>query len=196
MIKAGLTGNIGSGKTVVSEIFKVLRIPVYNADTRAGIIMEMPSVVVQVVKNFSSDILSPQGMPDKKKIAEIVFADKKKLEKLNRIIHPLVIADFEQWIKEQKNASYVIMESAILFETNYSSLFDKIIFISAPQTVRLKRIIDRDRVEAFHVKNRIKQQLPEKDKIKKADFVILNNDKKALIPQVLSIHRNLITLDQ
>lgn len=196
MIKAGLTGNIGSGKTVVSEIFKVLRTPVYNADMCAGIIMEMPSVIDQIIKIFSSDILSSQGITDKKKIAEIVFADKQKLQKLNGIIHPLVIADFEQWMKDQKKASYIIMESAILFETSYYELFDKIIFVSAPQSLRMKRVMARDGVEAEHVKKRISQQLPEKDKIKKADFVILNNDRKALMPQVLSIHEKLITLYQ
>ncbi|MFH0864709.1 MAG: dephospho-CoA kinase [Bacteroidota bacterium] len=194
MIKVGLTGNIGSGKTLVSEIFQVLRIPVYNADTRAGAIMEMPSVADPIIKIFDEDISSSQGKPDKKKIAEIVFADKLKLEKLNKIIHPLVIADFELWMKEQKNVSYIIMESAILFETNYSSLFDKIIFVSAPESLRLKRVMDRDGVDAEHIKNRILQQLPENKKIKKADFVIFNNDRKALIPQVLSIHENLITL--
>lgn len=196
MIKAGLTGNIGSGKTAVAAIFKILRIPVYNADEQAREIMHSSEVLNKIVKLFGKAIMDENENPEKKKIAEIVFADKEKLEKLNRIIHPLVIDDFEQWMKEQKNSSYIIMESAILFETNYSSLFDKIIFVSAPMSLRLKRVMDRDKDNTEHVKKRMSQQLPEKDKIKKADFVILNNDRKALIPQVLSIHKKLITLYQ
>lgn len=194
MIKAGLTGNIGSGKTVVANIFKVLRIPVYNADEQARGIMHSPDVLKKIVKLFGKSVLDNNGNPDKKKIAQIVFPDKQMLEKLNSLIHPLVIADFKKWAGEQKNASYVIMESAILFETAYTSLFDKIIFVSAPETIRIKRVMERDAVDAIHVKNRIKRQLPEDKKIKKADFVVFNDNKNPLIPQVLSIHQQFLTL--
>ncbi|HNW99052.1 MAG TPA: dephospho-CoA kinase [Bacteroidales bacterium] len=191
MIKVGLTGNIGSGKTIVSNIFKVLRVPVYNADLRARVIMEKPEIINKISVLLGNEILDENGIPDKKKIAAIVFNDKSKLEKLNHIIHPLVIADFEKWIKEQSGTGYVIMESAILFETGYNELFDKIIFISAPETLRVKRVMMRDGVNAVSVKSRIKQQLPEKNKISKADFVIVNNERKLLIPQVLKVNKEI-----
>lgn len=193
MIKAGLTGNIGSGKTVVANIFKVFRIPVYNADEQAREIMHSPEVIKKIVKLFGKAILDKNGNPDKKKIAEIVFPDKQLLEKLNSIIHPLVIADFKKWADEQKNTCYVIMESAILFETDYTKLFDKIIFVSAPESIRIKRVMERDRVDAVHVKNRMKQQLPEAKKIEKTDFIVFNDDKKPLIPQVLSVHQQILS---
>lgn len=191
MIKVGLTGNIGSGKTIVSNIFKVLRVPVYNADLRARVIMEKPEIINKISVLLGNEILDENGIPDKKKIAAMVFSDNRKLEKLNHIIHPLVIADFEKWIKEQSGTGYVIMESAILFETGYNELFDKIIFISAPETLRVKRVMMRDGVNAVSVKSRIKQQLPDKNKISKADFVIVNNERKLLIPQVLKVNKEI-----
>jgi dephospho-CoA kinase len=192
MIKVGLTGNIGSGKSAVSGIFAVLNIPVYNADERAKYILDSPLISEKMIKTFGEQILGRDQKPDRKKIAGIVFAHPVKLRQLNGIIHPMVLADFKKWTREQKNADYVVMESAILFETGYSSLFDKIIFVSAPETVRLKRVMERDKVTAAQVKIRMRQQKPEKDKIRKSDFVIVNKGKKSLIQQVLSIHRQIL----
>jgi dephospho-CoA kinase len=192
MLKVGLTGNIGSGKTIVSNIFKVFGVAVYNSDESAGMIMERPEVTSEILNTFGNAVLDINGKPAKKKIAGLVFADRSALEKLNNIIHPHVIADFEKWLEENKKEEYVIMESAILFETGYFSLFDKIIFVSAPEALRLKRVMGRDHVDAVSVKARMRQQMPERNKIQKADFVIRNNEKKPLLPQVQKIHQALL----
>lgn len=192
MIKVGLTGNIGSGKTVVSEVYKTIGIPTYNADMRGSFFIDSPEVINDLKKLFGSDIIGKDLRPDRKKIADIVFNEPQKLQLLNSIIHPLVLADFEKWSSVYSKTGYVILESAILFETGYSSLFDKIIFVSAPEEIRLKRVMDRDGVTEAHVKSRMKQQQAEKDKIQKADFVIVNDGKRSLIEQVLSVHKRIL----
>jgi len=191
MLKIGLTGNIGSGKSTVSRIFETLGVPVYRSDDEAKKILDKAEVTEKVKQLFGSEILDENGKINRGKLAAIVFSDKIKISNLNNIIHPLVMDDFKEWTVAHLEYSYIIMESAILFETNFSSLFDKIIFVSAPETVRINRIMLRDRVDAAHVKIRIKQQLSEKDKIKKADFVIVNDDKSLIITQVLKIHAEL-----
>jgi dephospho-CoA kinase len=191
MLKIGLTGNIGSGKSTVSRIFETLGVPVYRSDDEAKKILDKAEVTEKVKQLFGSEILDENGKINRGKLAAIVFSDKIKISNLNNIIHPLVMDDFKEWTVAHLEYSYIIMESAILFETNFSSLFDKIIFVSAPETVRINRIMLRDRVDAAHVKIRMKQQLSEKDKIKKADFVIVNDDKSLIITQVLKIHAEL-----
>jgi dephospho-CoA kinase len=191
MLKVGLTGNIGSGKSTVSRIFETLGIPVYRSDDEAKKILDKAEVTEKVKQLFGSEILDENGKINRGKLAAIVFNDKIKISNLNNIIHPLVMDDFKEWTVAHLEYSYIIMESAILFETNLSSLFDKIIFVSAPETVRINRIMLRDGVHAAHVESRMKQQLPEKDKIKKAEFVIVNDDKSLVIPQVIKIHSEL-----
>lgn len=192
MIRIGLTGNIGSGKTVVASMFKVLHIPVYNADEQAHAITDTAYALKEITKIFGKEILNKEGKPDRKKIAGIVFADKSKLEKLNSIIHPLVLDDFNKWTGRQKNADYVIMESAILFETGYNTFFDKVIFVSAPESVRLQRVMERDHSTTAQVEARMQQQGTESSKMKKSDFVVLNDGKRSLIRQVLKVHNSII----
>lgn len=193
MIRIGLTGNIGSGKSVVSKIFGILGVPVFNADQQGGFVLEMPEVIKDITSEFGFSILDAHGNIDRNELAKIVFADKIKLEVLNSIIHPRVISEFEKWAWRHMDAKCILMESAILFETNYSEIFDKIVLVCSPERLRLKRVMERDRTDAKHVKSRMKQQLPEKDKIERSDFVIRNSDNKPLIPQVLSVYKQLIS---
>ncbi len=191
MLKIGLTGNIGSGKSIVSGIFKILQIPVYNADYNAKLFLDKPKVILKIKNNFGAEVIDKFGKINRKYLAEIVFTDAAKLRALNNIIHPTVVNNFMLWIKEQKNIPYVIMESAILFETEYSDLFDKIIVVTSPENIRISRVMKRDNITEADVKKRMKNQMKEKDKIKKADFVIVNNDIDLVIPQVLKIHKAL-----
>lgn len=192
MIRVGLTGNIGSGKTVVAGILHVLHVPVYHADERAKDMLNSPIARKKLSKVFGDQILNEKQNPDKVKLADIVFSDPVKLKQLNAIIHPMVLADFEKWTNENSGSDYVVMESAILFETGYHKLFDRMIFVSAPEEVRMKRVMERDKVTSAQVKKRMRQQQPESKKIKESDFVILNDNKKSLIKQVLSIHNQII----
>jgi dephospho-CoA kinase len=194
MLKVGLSGNIGSGKSVVTRIFDVIGIPVYQADDKAKYIMEIPIVVEKIKKYFGSETINTDGKVDRKKLARIVFSDNKKLDVLNSIIHPLIFADFEKWIHEQKISPYVVMESAILYETGYSALFDKIIIVSAPEKIRINRVMKRDGINEDDVIKRIKNQLPEENKVNKADYIIVNDGKTLVVPQVLKIHELLCSL--
>ena len=191
MLKIGLTGNIGSGKSIVSIIFETLQVPVYHSDDRAKFILDKSESVSGLQKLFGKEIFDPSGKIDRKKIAGIVFNDKEKLTLLNSIIHPAVLRDFEGWAINQQSAPYIIMESAILFETGFSKLFDKIIIVTAPEKIRIERVMKRDQVSEEEIKNRIKNQLSEEDKIKDADYVVINDDEHLVIPQVLKIHEAL-----
>ncbi|MFA4853424.1 MAG: dephospho-CoA kinase [Bacteroidales bacterium] len=194
MLKVGLSGNIGSGKSVVVRIFDVIGIPIYHADDNAKNMLEFPEVVEKIKERFGSGIIDKQGKVSRKNLAQIVFSDNKKLVVLNSIIHPLVIADFEKWIHEQKICPYVVMESAILYETGYSALFDKIIIVSAPEKIRINRVMKRDGVTKDDVLKRIKNQLPEENQMSKADYTIVNDGKTLVVPQVLEIHRLLCSI--
>jgi dephospho-CoA kinase len=189
MLKVGLTGNIGSGKSIVSQVFETLGVPVYHSDDKAKYILDEPETRVELQNLFGSAIFDPSGKTDRKKIAEIVFNNSAKLAALNNIIHPSVIKDFQTWILQQQSASYVIMESAILFETGYADLFDKIIVVTAPENIRIDRVMKRDKIKEEEIIKRIQNQMPEADKTAKADFLIVNDNGQLVIPQVLKIHQ-------
>jgi dephospho-CoA kinase len=191
MLKVGLTGNIGSGKSIVARIFETTGIPVYHSDDTAKLMLDNAENKAEMEKLFGKGIFDISGKVDRKIIAGIVFNDTKKLTALNNIIHPAVIKDFGNWVLQQHSYPYIIMESAILFETGYAALFDKIIFVSAPENIRIARIIKRDATSEEEIKVRIQNQMEEKDKLKKADFVIINDDEQLVIPQVLKIHQSL-----
>lgn len=191
MLKIGLTGNIGSGKSIVSRIFSVLGVPVYNADSEAKRIMDSEEVIPMVIGVFGKEIINSDHSVNKKMLAEIVFKDNNKLEKLNSIIHPLVMNDFNIWCQKFSDKKYVINESAILVETALYKLFDKLITVISPEDMRIERVMKRDNCEKEKVLARINNQLPEKDKTKVSDFVITNNEKDLLIPQVLLINKTL-----
>lgn len=191
MLKIGLTGNIGSGKSIVSRIFSILAVPIYNADYEAKRIMDSQEVVPLVMDTFGKDIINLDNSVNKKMLAEIVFEDKEKLKKLNAIIHPMVMNDFNIWCQKFSDKKYVINESAILVETGLYKLFDKLITVISPENIRIERVMKRDNCTKNKVLARMNNQLPENDKIKVSDYIITNNESDLLIPQVLLINKTL-----
>ena len=190
MIKIGLTGGIGSGKTTVANMFKNKNIPVFIADVEAKKILNDPSVAQDVANTFNIS-LTNDGLIDKSKLASIVFKDKAALEKLNSIIHPKVHQSFQKWVKN-KDASYIIYEAAIIFEKDRASDFDFTILIIAPEEARVQRVVQRDLSSEEEVKSRMKAQWPESKKKKLADFVIENINLKQTQQQVDKLHANFL----
>lgn len=189
MIKVAITGNIGSGKTIVSKIFEVLGIPVFHADVEARLLYFQEEVKWQVRQHFGESAFTGTNEVDTKKLAEIIFNDKNKLELINNIIHPLVFEKYQQWLSQYSELPYTLHESAIVFENKLEVRYDFIIAVSAPQEVRLERIIERDKVSEEAVKARMANQMNEEEKNRRANFVIINDGKQLLIPQVLKIDR-------
>jgi dephospho-CoA kinase len=196
MLQIGLTGNIGSGKTTVCKVFETIGIPVYYSDERARLIMDRQEVIDSVAAVFNEKVMDRNGKLDRKALAAIVFNDREKLEKLNRIVHPLVRDDYRQWLAGHTDKPYVIQEAAILFETGMAARFDKVIVVAAPLDLRLVRVQQRDGVSREEVLRRAANQLPQEALIEKADFVIHNDDRQLVIPRVLAIDHSLRSLQQ
>lgn len=179
----GLTGGIGSGKSTVAGYFQELGVPVYVADTEAKKIMEQSETIQEVQQIFEENVIA-EGKLDRKKIAAIVFNNPEKLAQLNKIIHPKVKEDFKDWLEKHQNHSFIIKEVAILFETNSENEFDAIILVTAPEEIRIERVVNRDKVTVSEVKERIKNQLSDEEKISKSHFIIKNISKKETKKQV------------
>ena len=196
MIKVGLTGGIGSGKTTVANFFSELGIPVYYADLEARRLMKSSSLIKKkLIKEFGSDAYK-DGELNSSFLASIVFKDKSELAKINSIIHPEVAKDFRSWVEKQ-NAPYVIEESAILFENNLIDHFDYIITVTAPAEVRINRIIKRDQTSKNEVLLRMSNQWDDKKKIQLSDYVIHNIELSDTKKQVKKLHKKLLkTVDK
>jgi dephospho-CoA kinase len=191
MYKIALTGNIGSGKTVVSNIFKILSVPIFNADLSAKIFLDSNEVKSVLLEKFGKEIIGKSNSIDKEKFANIIFNNSENLEFTNSVIHPLVLADFDNWCKDYSTQSYVIMESAIIFESQLEKLFDKTIVIYCPEEIRINRVSKRDEINEEKVISRIKNQMSDSEKNKLADFIIQNDDLNLVIPQVIEIDKKL-----
>jgi dephospho-CoA kinase len=192
MIKVGLTGGIGSGKTMVCEIFKLLDIPVFHADDEAKKFLQSPNVIQELTNIFGKDIIDHTGTINKKALAKIVFNDHKALETLNGIIHPLVSKQFDKWCIHYANHEYIIQEAAILFESGFYKKFDIVITVSAPIELRLKRVAKRDQSPVQEIKKRMDKQWAENKRNRFADHMITNDNENLVIPQVLGIHQNIL----
>ena len=192
MLKIGLTGGIGSGKTTVAKVLEVLGIPVYYADEAAKELMYKNELLKQqLIFHFGKDTYFEDGQLNRKHLSAIVFTDKEKLELLNSLVHPVTIADAKEWFSKQ-TAPYVVKEAALLFESGTTEGLDFIIGVTAPATLRIKRVMDRDNVTADEVKRRMINQLDEGIKMKLCDFVLQNNEQQLLLPQVVQLHEELI----
>ena len=188
MLKVGITGGIGSGKSTVCRVFSVLGIPVFQADVEAGRLQnEDPKIISELIGMFGSEIYSLEGSLNRKMLASIVFNDRGLLEKLNSIIHPAVHHEFEEWSAGNLNFPYVIYEAAILFETGSYHNFDFTILVVADEKERIERVSKRDHSRPEDVLQRMNNQLMDKEKIKMADFVIENNDNQLIISQILKL---------
>ncbi len=195
MLKIGITGNIGSGKSTVAKIFAQLGIPVYDADSRAKKVMvEDKDLILGIKQLLGEDSYLPDGSLNRTLISQKVFSNKSLLEGLNALVHPAVFKDFDQWVLSQ-HAPYILKEAALLFESGSYQTLDKIIVVAAHENLRLKRSMERDGSNEESVKARMKNQMLEEEKIKLADYRIYNNETDLLIPQVLNIHHQLIGKD-
>jgi dephospho-CoA kinase len=190
MLKVGLTGGIGSGKTVVANIFRQLGVPVYDADAEARTLTKSNQKIKNEIKKyFGSEVFLKDGSLDREKLASLVFSDSEKLEQLNSIIHPFVREHFNNWLRQYDGSKYVIKEAAILFESGSNKGLDKIISVAAPDNTRVRRVMERDNITEERVRTIMQNQLSEAERIKRSDYIISNDDHTLLIPQVLELHQ-------
>ena len=193
MLRIGLTGGIGSGKSTVARIFEVLGIPVYYADAAARRLMNEDEELKKNIINHFGNESYVNSQLNRPYIASIVFNDKGKLELLNSLTHPATISDANKWMQEQ-TSPYIIKEAALIFESGSAEHLDHVIGVYTPAPLRIQRIMDRDRITKEEVLQRMNRQMDEDKKMKLCDFVISNDDKQLLIPQVLQLHEKLQAL--
>ncbi|HZG00990.1 MAG TPA: dephospho-CoA kinase [Chitinophagales bacterium] len=193
MLKVGITGNMGAGKSLVAEVFQTLRIPFFGADEQAIWLTENnPQVKSEITSLFGRQAYTSEGKYNRKFIAEQIFTNPRLLEQLNAIIHPAVFQRFFDWADEQ-DAPYVMKEAAILFESGADKTCDKIVFVSAPEEIRTDRVKKRNPAwSEADIKRRMQTQQPEEAKILKSDYVINNDGEQFLLPQILDIHKRLL----
>jgi dephospho-CoA kinase len=183
----GITGGIGSGKSTLSDLLRTEGYKVYDSDTEARRLQNVhPKLVKQIKKLLGDNVYDSNGL-NRSKVAGIVFSQKELLQKLSKIVHPVIKQDFFEWINKNSVEKFLFMESAILFESGFYLLTDKVIVMTASESVRIARVVKRDGVHSEHVKARMMHQLPEEVKIAKADFVIYSDDNEPLLPKIHSI---------
>lgn len=190
-LKIGITGGIGSGKTTVCRIFKLMGIPVFEADVVAKQLLNYNTEIKNnLIHLFGSGIYMKDGAVNRKKLAGIIFNDDVQLAKINSLVHPAVRNEFQKWLKQQKS-SYVIHEAAILFESGFYKLMDYNIFVSAPEKERILRVVKRDNITEQQVKDRLSKQWTDAERRKLADYEIVNDNKMPVIPEVIKIDKRL-----
>ncbi len=194
MLSVGITGGIGSGKSTVCRVFELLNVPIFYADAEARRLQdedaEIKSAMISLLGN---DIYTLAGL-NRKAVAEKVFTNKLLLEQLNKIIHPATINAFIKWKEIHGKSPYILKEAAILFESDSHIDLDKIIAVTAPEELRMERIINRDHISRAQVISRMKNQLSDEERKIRSDFVIINDEKIAIIPQVMKVHEKLMHL--
>ncbi|GAA4088398.1 dephospho-CoA kinase [Mucilaginibacter panaciglaebae] len=195
MLKIGITGNIGSGKTTVSKLFEVLGIPVFYADTAAKNMMTGdPQLVADIRNAFGDAAYFTDGVLNRKYLANIVFNDDAQLAKLNALTHPAVFRAFDIWVAGIKEAPYVIKEAALLFESASYKMCDYSLLVTAPLKLRIERVTRRDDISPAQVEAREAKQLTQEKKRELADYIIENDETQLLIPQVLKLHETFLQL--
>lgn len=195
MQKIGITGSIGSGKSIVCKIFEQLGVPIYNADKRAKILMISNAEIIRKVKLlFGNESYTETGELNRKHISNIAFNNKNLLTQLNQTVHPIVFKDFENWIlaKEQLNIKYIIKEAALMFETDSYKKLDKFIVVTAPMELRINRTMQRDSISKEQVISRMNNQLSQEEKLANADYEIINDEQISLIEQVYTLHQQFL----
>lgn len=193
MLRIGLTGGLGSGKTTVAAIFEALNVPVYYADEASKrLLNENEQIKEAVIKEFGAESYIA-GKPDRRFLAGIVFNNEEKRKLLNSILHPATIADANQWMQKQ-TAPYVIKEAALIFESGSNQLLDYVIGVKAPLSLRLQRVIQRDASNEKDVMARMNSQMNEEEKLSQCDFIIDNDEEHMVIPQVLSLHHQFLQI--
>lgn len=193
MLKVGITGGIGSGKTTVCRLFELLGAPVYYADERARYLMHHDVAVRSaIVDAFGAEAYTPSGELDRAYLAQLAFADPQQLQALNAIVHPAVAEDEARWQVAQEGVPYTLKEAAILFESGSYKNVDRVIVVYAPRELRLARAMQRDGASAEAIEARMAKQMPEEEKLQHADYIVHNDGQQMLIPQVWALHRALL----
>jgi dephospho-CoA kinase len=194
MIRVGVTGGIGSGKSIVCQVFYLLEVPVFHADAEARKLTNSSTEIrIGLSALFGTTIFNGAEL-DRNRMAELIFNDKSLLSQVNGIIHPVVERQFENWCGQHTLNAFVIHESAILFESGACSKFDKIIAITAPEDIRISRVILRNNMTHTKARAIINNQLPEEELIRRSDFTIVNDDRQPVIPQVLRLYNILLSI--
>jgi dephospho-CoA kinase len=193
MLRIGLTGGIGSGKTIVAKLFELLNIPVYYADEASKRLYHSDKeLMANIKKHFGEDVYTNEQL-NRQHLAEIVFNNPEKLELLNTLVHPPTIKDAEQWMNRQ-TTPYVVKEAALLFESGSAASLDYVIGVRAPVALRIKRTMDRDGFSSEEVMKRMDRQIDEDMKMRLCDFVINNDEQELIIPQVISLHTSFLAM--
>lgn len=191
MLRIGLTGGIGSGKTTVAKIFEALNIPLYYADDAAKRLMNTDNALKQgIIDLLGREAYNANGL-DRKKVSALLFNNPEKVKAMNALVHPVTIQDAVLWMQQQ-TAPYAIKEAALIFESGSEKELDYIITVTAPESVRIQRIRERDHLDEDAIRKRMQHQLPEAAKIEKSDFIVVNDGTQMLIPQVVEIHQTLL----
>jgi dephospho-CoA kinase len=190
-LQIGITGGIGSGKSLICNIFRCLGVPVYDADSHAKELMTTDGILVSdIKKEFGVLSYSVDGGLNRNYLSKQVFNDPERLETLNKLVHPRVGVDFRKWVERKKRHPYILKEAALLYEVGSYESLDKVVVVYANEVLRIQRVLKRDpHRTADQVMAIIKNQMPEEEKLKRADFTILNDETVLLIPQVVSLHQ-------
>lgn len=191
MLKVGLTGGIGSGKSTVAKIFETLGIPVYYADEAARQIMNSDRQLKAALINYFGEETYLDGKLNRPYLSSIVFHDRQKLDLLNSLTHPATIRDANIWIQKQ-SSPYIVKEAALLFESGADKYLDFIIGVSAPAELRIQRVMNRDHISREEVSQRISRQMDEAEKMKLCQAVVVNDEQQLLVPQVLGLHEKFV----
>lgn len=191
MKRVGITGGIGSGKSLVCQIFEILGIPVYYADDRAKQLYFKQEIKEKIQSLLGSKAYINNQQIDRKWIAQEVFSSQDKLQALNGILHPAVAEDYRNWEEDQDHAAYILKEAAIMIESGSHQSLDHLILVTAPEGMRIQRVMARDQVTEQEVRSRMEKQMTDKEKLPYSDFVIRNDGSKSLIKQILEIHFDL-----
>lgn len=195
MLKIGITGGIGSGKTTVCKVFELLGVPVFYADDVAKSIMHTDPILKSgILEAFGQKSYTQSGELNRSYISSIVFNDKHELEKLNSLVHPAVFRAFDTWVLSQKEASYVIKEAALLYESDAYKMCDQSILVISPIETRISRVKARDGISAEDIQLRMNRQFSDEQKMKFADHILNNDEKQLLIPQIIQLHQQFLMI--
>lgn len=195
MLKIGITGGIGSGKTTVCKVFELLGIPVFYADDVAKSVMQTDKQLKEEILNaFGPESYSVDGQLNRTYIASIVFKDAEELSKLNSIVHPAVFRAFDRWIEMHLNAPYILKEAALLFESESYKMCDQSIVVISPESTRINRIKARDHISEEEIMLRMKRQFTDDQKIKMANYILVNDENTLLTPQILDLHQQFLKI--
>ncbi len=195
MLKVGITGGIGTGKSTVCHIFSLLGIPVYDADTRAKWLTENdPGIRASLISQFGSKVFDGSVL-NRSYLSSVAFKDASSTALLNAITHPAVATDFANWAAEQSHVSYILKEAALLYEAGTAKDMDVMLVVSAPRDLRIKRVLKRDpqRTEK-QISDIMDRQWSDEKKLALADYIVYNDEERLLIPQVVTLHKQFIKM--